>query len=70
MNLDRRPRDRRQRQLVPAQSWEADLEATRNLGRYGTTTLRLYGRLYEDVVDTIPIGLDGESRGNIDRASA
>ncbi len=28
------------------QSWEADLEATRNLGRYGTTTLRLYGRLY------------------------
>ena len=40
------------------QSWEADLEATRNLGRYGTTTLRLYGRLYEDVVDIIPIGAD------------
>lgn len=57
-------------ELVPTQSWEADLEATRNLGRYGTTTLRLYGRLYEDVVDTIPIGLDGESRGNIDRATA
>jgi outer membrane receptor for ferrienterochelin and colicins len=57
-------------ELVPTQSWEADLEATRNLGRYGSTTLRLYGRLYEDVVDTIPIGLDGESRGNIDRATA
>ncbi|HEX8621765.1 MAG TPA: TonB-dependent receptor [Allosphingosinicella sp.] len=56
--------------LVPTQSWEADLEATRSLGRYGTTTVRLYGRLYEDVVDTIPIGLDGESRGNIDRATA
>jgi hypothetical protein len=57
-------------ELVPTQSWEADLEATRNLGRYGTTTLRLYGRLYDDIVDTIPIGLDGESRGNIDRATA
>ena len=57
-------------ELVPTQSWEADLEATRNLGRYGTTTLRLYGRLYEDVVDTIPIGLTGESRGNIDKATA
>jgi hypothetical protein len=57
-------------ELVPTQSWEADLEATRNLGRYGTTTLRLYGRLYDDIVDTIPIGPDGESRGNIDRATA
>jgi outer membrane receptor for ferrienterochelin and colicins len=57
-------------ELVPTQSWEADLEATRNLGRYGSTTLRLYGRLYDDIVDTVPIGLTGESRGNIDRASA
>lgn len=57
-------------ELVPTQSWEADLEATRNLGRYGSTTLRLYGRLYDDIVDTIPIGLTGESRGNIDRATA
>jgi outer membrane receptor for ferrienterochelin and colicins len=57
-------------ELVPTQSWEADLEATRNLGRYGTTTLRLYGRLYDDIVDTIPIGLSGESRGNIDHATA
>ncbi|MFL6844778.1 MAG: TonB-dependent receptor plug domain-containing protein [Allosphingosinicella sp.] len=57
-------------ELVPQQSWEADLEATRNLGRYGTTTLRLYGRLYEDVLDIIPIGADGESPGNIDHASA
>lgn len=56
--------------LVPQQSWEADLEGTRNLGRFGTTTLRLYGRLYEDVVDIIPIGATGESIGNIDSASA
>jgi hypothetical protein len=57
-------------ELVPQQSWEADLEATRNLGRYGTTTLRLYGRLYEDVVDIVPIGATGESVGNIDSAHA
>ncbi|HYW17040.1 MAG TPA: TonB-dependent receptor plug domain-containing protein [Allosphingosinicella sp.] len=57
-------------ELVPQQSWEADLEATRNLGRYGTTTLKLYGRLYEDVVDFIPIGAAGESIGNIDSAHA
>ena len=55
-------------ELVPQQSWEADLEATRNLGRFGTTTLRLYGRLFEDVVDIIPIGATGESTGNIDSA--
>jgi hypothetical protein len=55
--------------LVPQQSWELDLEAIRNLGRYGSTTLRLYGRLIDDIVDIIPIGLTGESPGNIDRAT-
>jgi hypothetical protein len=54
--------------LVPPQSWELDLEAIRNLGVYGQTSLRLYGRRYDDIVDTIPIGVDGESPGNIDRA--
>ncbi|HEX8526469.1 TonB-dependent receptor plug domain-containing protein, partial [Allosphingosinicella sp.] len=57
-------------ELVPPQSWELDVEAIRNLGRYGTTTLRLYGRWYDDIVDTIPIGPDGESPGNIDHAVA
>lgn len=56
-------------ELVPPQSWELDLEGIRNLGRYGTTRLRLYGRLFQDVVDTIPIGPTGESPGNIDRAT-
>lgn len=54
--------------LVPPQSWEVDLETVRNLGIWGTTTLRLYARLFEDIVDTIPIGLTGESPGNIDSA--
>ena len=55
--------------LVPQQSWELDLEAIRNLGAYGTTSLRLYGRLIDDIVDIVPIGLTGESPGNIDRAT-
>lgn len=56
-------------ELVPQQSWEADLEATRNLKKYGRTTLRLYGRLIDDIVDIVPIGATGESPGNLDHAS-
>jgi hypothetical protein len=55
--------------LVPQQSWEADLETVKNFGRYGTASLRLYGRLIDDIVDIVPIGLTGESPGNIDRAT-
>ena len=54
--------------LVPQQSWQAEVEAIRNLGRYGTTTVRLYGQLIDDIVDIIPIGATGESPGNIDKA--
>jgi hypothetical protein len=53
---------------VPPQSWEADLEINKKLGAWGNTSLRLFGRLIDDIVDIIPIGLDGESPGNIDRA--
>lgn len=56
-------------ELVPTQSWNGQIEATRNLGIYGTTTVRLYGRLYEDIVDVIPIGEDGQAPGNLDSAS-
>jgi hypothetical protein len=56
-------------ELVPPQSWDLDLEGIRNLGRYGTTRLRLYGRWFQDIVDTIPIGPTAESIGNIDRAT-
>jgi outer membrane receptor for ferrienterochelin and colicins len=57
-------------QLVPPQAWELDVEGIRNLGRYGTTRLKLYGRWYDDIVDTIPIGATGESPGNIPHAQA
>ena len=55
--------------LVPPQTSELELEAVRDLGRFGNTTLRLYGQRIDDIVDTIPIGASGESPGNIDRAT-
>ncbi len=51
--------------LVPPQSWNAQLQATRSLGRWGTITARLYGRLITDIVDVIPIQ-GGQSPGNLD----
>jgi len=52
--------------LVPPQRWNAQIEARRNLGRWGTITARLHGSLITDIVDIIPIGATGQSPGNID----
>jgi hypothetical protein len=54
--------------LVPEQSWDLDIEAVRNLGTLGSTTLRLYGRQIDDIIDYIPIGSDGQAPGNLDQA--
>lgn len=55
--------------LVPEQSWDSEIEAVRNLGKLGSTTLRVYHRLIDDIVDIVPIGVDGEAPGNLDRAT-
>jgi outer membrane receptor for ferrienterochelin and colicins len=55
--------------LVPAQSWKGNFEVARNLGAYGTVTAKLYGRLYQDVVDIVPIGAGGQAPGNLDSAT-
>jgi hypothetical protein len=55
-------------ELVPPQSWEVDLEGNRKLGEWGTTKLRFFVRRIDDIVDIIPIGENGQSPGNIDRA--
>jgi outer membrane receptor for ferrienterochelin and colicins len=55
-------------ELVPPQAWEIDLEGNQKLGSWGNTSLRLFGRLIDDIVDIIPIGETGQSPGNIDRA--
>ena len=52
--------------LVPPQSWNAQLQATRSLGRWGTITARLYGRLISDIVDVVPIAGGGQSPGNLE----
>jgi hypothetical protein len=55
--------------LVPEQSWDAEIETVRNLGTLGSTTLRVYGRVIDDIIDYVPIGATGQSPGNLDRAT-
>ncbi|MGZ3265910.1 MAG: TonB-dependent receptor plug domain-containing protein [Croceibacterium sp.] len=55
--------------LVPPQSWELNFEAKRDLGKWGTTTLKLYGKWYQDYIDYIPLPGRVESRGNIHKAT-
>lgn len=54
-------------QLRPQQAWEAELELNKDLGAWGSTTLRAYSHWIEDYVDFIPVP-DGESRGNVSSA--
>jgi hypothetical protein len=56
--------------LVPDQQWRFELELAKDLGGYGKTRLNLAAAFFEDRVDIIPIGLTGESPGNIDKAQA
>ena len=53
-------------QLVPPQSWEAELEVTENLGAWGSTTLRIYGEWTDDFLELIPAPGGEETLGNID----
>jgi hypothetical protein len=54
--------------LVPPQSWEAELEVGRTLGPWGKTRLRGYYHRITDIVDIVPIGEDGEGIGNLPKA--
>lgn len=67
-NLGRESADAANPDLVPPQSWDGEIEATRNLGGWGTASARIYRRFISDIIDQIPIGLTEESAGNIDRA--
>jgi hypothetical protein len=55
--------------LVPEQSWDFQVEGVHNLGKLGSTTLRLYSRLINDIIDYVPIGATGQSPGNLDHAT-
>ncbi len=56
-------------ELVPEQSWDAKLEATKTLGPWGSTTFTVLRRSIEDYINLVPLSGGGEARGNIDRAS-
>lgn len=56
-------------ELVPPQTSELSIEAVRDLGRWGNTSLRAYAQRIDDIVDTVPIGTDGESPGNLDQGT-
>jgi hypothetical protein len=55
--------------LVPEQSWDLEVEGVHNLGKLGSTTLRVYGRQIDDIIDYVPIGATGQSPGNLDHAT-
>jgi hypothetical protein len=59
--------------LVPPQSWQLNFEVKENLGKWGSTTLKLYGQWYDDYIDWVIFpgtnpGELVEARGNIDKA--
>ena len=45
-------------------------EFARDLGKWGKTRLNLHYYRIEDIVDVIPIGVDGQGVGNLPRATA
>jgi hypothetical protein len=55
--------------LVPPQSWELTGEIGRNFGRWGKTRLKAYHYWVEDIVDHIPVGIDGDAVGNLPHAT-
>ncbi|ATW04075.1 hypothetical protein CHN51_11450 [Sphingorhabdus sp. YGSMI21] len=57
-------------ELVPPQSWRAELEATQKLGPWGSLTVNIYGEKFSDIVDSIPITATTEARGNLDSATS
>lgn len=56
--------------LVPVQFWNYALEAEKDFSLGTTARLRLFYEDIEDLVDRVPVGLDGDGVGNIDTAYA
>ena len=55
-------------QLVPQQSWEAEIEVSKDFGGWGSATLSLFQHEIEDYVTIVPLPGGRESLGNIDGA--
>ncbi len=60
------------RNLVPAQSWRGEVEFDKSFGTDNVFKARIYGALISDLVDRIPVvinGVDSDAIGNIDKGS-
>lgn len=55
--------------LVPAQSWNFDIEANKSFGALGSVKLELNQGYFEDFIDFFPLPGGGEARGNIGDAT-
>ena len=55
-------------ELVPPQSWDAEVDFAHELGRWGKTSLQLHYYRVQDIVDFIPVGQDEQAVGNLPRA--
>ena len=55
--------------LVPEQSWLAEVEIQQSLGDYGNLTVSGFYEDITDIVDRIPISGGGQAPGNIDSAT-
>lgn len=54
--------------IVPEQSWRAELEFERDYGVWGAGNVLVFAEALEDIVDQVPIGT-GEGPGNLDTGS-
>ena len=54
--------------LVPSQSWLGEMEFDKDFGDGNSFKARFYSALISDLVDRIPIGMEGDAVGNIDSA--
>lgn len=54
--------------IVPSQSWVGEVEFDRQFAGGHSFKARVYGELISDLVDRIPIGVNGDAVGNIDSA--
>ena len=57
-------------QIVPAQSWDAELEIEKSWNNGVSGTLKVYGQHIDDLVDRVPLPNGGDAPGNIDGADA
>lgn len=68
VNLSQDNTDAGNNQLRPQQSWEFELEMSRNFGAWGSASVTLFHDWIQDYVTVIPVSGGGESSGNVPSA--